>query len=77
MEEVAKDSSNLVNYYRNYPISNDIKEDEEEEPETGFMQKLCACLTPAKKGKSDIEKRILSIAKIKLSNTVEEMGLLK
>ena len=39
---------------------------------------MCACLAPpAKKGRSDIEKRILSIAKIKLSNTVEEMSLLK
>ena len=47
------------------------EEEEDEEPETGFFQQLCSCLNPKKKkrGRTDMEKQILKISELQLTNT--------
>ena len=55
------------------------EEEEDEEPETGFFQQLCSCLNPKKKkrGRTDMEKQILKISELQLTNTPEQMQLLR
>ncbi len=60
----------LNKYYEHLDLP-DQEDMQQEEPKTGFFQTLCACLSSKSKPNTEVERQILKLSKVQLTNKPE------